>query len=108
MTTSQFDPEPLLKTVDHAAAMTDRWLFLGAFILLLLVAALVICWLVEQFNDLAARHRQASDAYQSALQLIIASQNETALKLAVCIERNTQALERCASELYRIQLPRLP
>ena len=102
------DPAPLLKTVDHAAAMTDRWLFLAAFCLLLLVAALAISWLIRQLNALVERHRHASDAYQAALQLIITSQNETALKLAVCIDRNTDALQRCAAELYRIQLAKLP
>ena len=43
------------------------------------------------------------DAYQAALTQIIATQIETALKLAVCIDRNTAAMEDCTIELGRIR-----
>ena len=38
-----------------------------------------------------------------ALERIINTQNETALKLAVCIDRNTAALQECSFELRRFQ-----
>ena len=37
-----------LRVVDHAAGMNDRWLFLAAFCLLLLLCGVVIHWLVKQ------------------------------------------------------------
>ena len=92
-----------LRVVDHAAAMNDRWLFLAALCLLLLGCGVVIYWLVNQLQAVLAGHKAARDAHQVALTQIIATQNETALKLAVCIDRNTMALEDCTLELRRIR-----
>ena len=92
-----------LRVVDHAATMNDRWLFLAAFCLLLLGCGAVIYWLVRQLQSVLAGHKAARDAHQSALTQIIATQNETALKLAVCIDRNTAAMEDCTFELRRIR-----
>ena len=39
-----------LNAVDHAAGMNDRWLFLAAFCLLLLVCGVVIYWFVNSFR----------------------------------------------------------
>ena len=90
-----------LRVVDHAAGMNDRWLFLAAFSLLLLGCGGVIYWLVQQLQAVLAGHKSARDAHQVALTQFIATQNETALKLAVCIDRNTAALEDCTIELRR-------
>ena len=92
-----------LRVVDHAAAMNDRWLFLAALCLLLLGCGAVIYWLVKQLQGVLTAHKAARDAHQVALTQIIATQNETALKLAVCIDRNTVALEECTIELRRIR-----
>ncbi len=92
-----------LRVVDHAAGMNDRWLFLAAFCLLLLGCGVVIYWLVKQLQAVLAGHKSARDAHQVALTQIISTQNETALKLAVCIDRNTAALEECTIELRRIR-----
>lgn len=91
-----------LRVVDHAAGMNDRWLFLAAFCLLL-GCGVVIYWLVKQLHAVLAGHKSARDAHQVALTHIIATQNETALKLAVCIDRNTAAMEECTIELRRIR-----
>ena len=69
--------------------MNDRWLFLAAFCLLLLGCGAVIYWLVKQLRD----------EHHGALTQIINTQNETALKLAVCIDRNTAALDDCTLEM---------
>ena len=45
MNTAEF-----LRVVDHAAGMNDRWLFLAAFCLLLLLCGVVIYWLVKQLQ----------------------------------------------------------
>ena len=92
-----------LRVVDHAAAMNDRWLFLAAFCLLLLGCGAVIYWLVKQLQSVLAGHKAARDAHQVALTQINATQNETALKLAVYIDRNTAAMEDCTIELRRIR-----
>jgi hypothetical protein len=43
------------------------------------------------------------DEHHAALTQIIEQQNETALKLAVCIDHNSAALQECAFELRRFQ-----
>ena len=92
-----------LKAVDHAAGMNDRWLFLAAFCMLLLLCGVVIYWLVKQLQALVADHKTLGEAHHGALERIINTQNETALKLAVCIDRNTVALQECSFELRRFQ-----
>ena len=92
-----------LRVVDHASAMTDRWLFLAALCLLLLGCGAVIYWLVRQLQGVLAAHKFARDAHQLTLTQIIATQNETSLKLAVCLDRNTAALEDCTIELRCIR-----
>ena len=98
MNTTEF-----LKAVDHAASMNDRWLFLAAFCLLLLGCGVVIYWLVRQLQIVIADHKELRQAHHSALAQIIEKQNETSLKLAVCIDRNSEALRECAFELRRFQ-----
>ena len=100
---TNMNPADFLKAVDHAAGMNDRWLFLAAFCLLLLLCALVIHWLVKQLQAVIADHKQLREEHHGALTQIINTQNETALKLAVCIDRNTAALQECSQELRRIR-----
>ena len=92
-----------VKAVDHAAGMNDRWLFLAAFVLLLLGCGVVIYWLVKQLQTVIADHKELREAHHGALAQIIEKQNETSLKLAVCIDHNTAALNECAFELRRFQ-----
>ena len=92
-----------IQAVDHAAGMNDRWLFLAAFCLLLVGCGLVIYWLVRQLQTVIADHKELREAHHDALAQIIEKQSETALKLAVCIDRNTEALRECAFELRRFQ-----
>src|SRR6516225_12299880 len=93
----------LINAVDHAAAMNDRWLFLAAFCLLLIGGGMVIYWLVRQLQSVIQDHKELRNEHHAALAQIIEKQNETALKLAVCIDRNTEALRECAFELRRFQ-----
>jgi hypothetical protein len=92
-----------MQAVDHAAGMNDRWLFLAAFCLLLVGCGLVIFWLVRQLQVVIEDHRSLREAHHDALAQIIEKQNETALKLAVCIDRNTAALQETAFELRRFK-----
>ena len=81
----------------------DRWLFLAAFCLLLLGCGVVIYWLVRQLQIVISDHKELREAHHSALAQIIEKQNETTMKLAVCIDRNSEALRECAFELRRFQ-----
>ena len=90
-----------LRLVDHAAGMNDRWLFLAAFCLLLLLCGAVIYWLVKQLQAVIADHKELRNEHHGALTQIINTQNDTALKLAVCLDRNTAALQDCTVELRR-------
>ena len=92
-----------MNAVDHAAGMNDRWLFLAAFCLLLLVCGVVIYWLVKQLQVVIADHKALRDEHHAALTQIIEKQNGTTLQLAVCIDRNSDALRECAFELRRFQ-----
>jgi hypothetical protein len=95
--------EKIIKVVDHAAGMNDRWLFLAAFCLLILGCGLVIYWLVKQLQGLIADHKALQKTHHDSFTQIVTTQNETSLKLAVCIDRNTEALQDCAFELRRFQ-----
>ena len=92
-----------IAAVDHAAGMNDRWLFLAAFCLLLVGCGVVIYWLVRQLQAVIADHIQLRNEHHGALAQIIERQNETSLKLAVCLDRNSEALRECAFELRRFQ-----
>ena len=96
-------PNEIITAVDHAAGMNDRWLFLAAFCLLLFGGGVVIYWLVRQLQAVIEDHKELRNEHHAALAQIIEKQNETALKLAVCIDRNTEALRECAFELRRFQ-----
>ena len=63
MNTTEF-----LKAVDHAASMNDRWLFLAAFCLLLLLCGVVIYWLVRQLQLVIADHKELRREHHAALE----------------------------------------
>ena len=92
-----------LKAVDHASGMNDRWLFLAAFLLLILGCGTVIFWLVRQLQAVLADHKVMREVHHTALAQIIEKQNETSFKLAICIDRNSEAVRECAFELRRFQ-----
>ena len=100
---TNMDTAEFLKVVDHAAGMNDRWLFLAAFCLLLVLCGFVIYWLVRQLQAVIADHKKLRDEHHAALAEIITQQNETAMKLAVCLDRNSEALQECSFELRRFK-----
>jgi len=103
MTLSNMNANEFLKAIDHAAMMNDRWLFLAAFCLLLLVCAVIIYWLVKHLQTVVSQNSRVGDAHTAALEKIINTQNEMAIKLAICIDRNSAALQECSFELRRFQ-----
>ena len=93
------DANEFLTLVDHAAGMNDRWLFLAAFCMLLIGGGIVIYWLVRHLQAVIDDHKKLREAHHDALAEMIDQQNETSLKLAVCLDRNTAALQECNFEL---------
>ena len=76
---------------------------LAAFLLLILGCGAVIFWLVKQLQTVIADHKELRESHHTALAQIIEKQNDTTLKLAVCLDRNSEALRECAFELRRFQ-----
>ena len=64
---------------------------------------MVIYWLVRQLQSVIEDHKELRNEHHAALAQIIDKQSETALKLAICIDHNTAALNDCAFELRRFQ-----
>ena len=100
---TNMSPNDFINAVDHAADMNDRWLFLAAFCLLLIGCGVVIYWLVRQLQSVIADHKELRNEHHAALAAIIEKQGETTMKLAVCLDRNSEALKDCAFELRRFQ-----
>lgn len=42
------DVDQTLRAIDHASAMSDRWMFIAVLVILMAFAALCIKWLVSQ------------------------------------------------------------
>ena len=93
------NPTELMKGVDHAAAMDDRWLFVASLVVFGVFAAFVIKYFVRQHERLIEDHKQARDAYSESLRGIVAEQSAGNAKLIICLENNTKVLEECRDQL---------
>lgn len=89
----------LVRGVDHAAAMNDRWLFIASLVLLGGFAIWVMRYFVKQHERLLQDHKEARECYQESLRGVVAEQSATNAKLIVCLENNTKVLEECRDEL---------
>jgi ABC-type bacteriocin/lantibiotic exporter with double-glycine peptidase domain len=96
----------LLKQVDHAAAMGDRWMFVASLMVFGLFAWVVMRYFVSQHERLIEDHKQARDSYQESLRGIVAEQSANNAKLIVCLERNTKVLEECRDHLRLSRIER--
>jgi hypothetical protein len=93
------NPVELIRGVDHAAAMNDRWLFIASLALLGGFAIWVMRYFVKQHEQLLSDHKQSRECYQESLRGVVAEQSATNAKLIVCLENNTKVLEECRDEL---------
>ena len=96
----------LIRSVDHAAAMDDRWLFLASLVAFGVFAAFVMRYFVRQHERLIEDHKQARDAYQQSLRGVVAEQSAANAKLIVCLDNNTKVLEQCRDELRLVRTER--
>ena len=96
---TNMNPVELIKGVDHAASMNDRWLFLASLALLGLFGVWVVRYFVKQHERLLEDHKESRECYQESLRGVVAEQSATNAKLVVCLDNNTKVLEECRDEL---------
>ena len=96
---TNMNPTELIKSVDHAAAMDDRWLFVASLVVFGLFARAVMRYFVKQHERMIQDHKEARDEYQSSLRGIVAEQSAANAKLIICLDNNTKVLEECRDEL---------
>jgi hypothetical protein len=92
-------PIELIRSVDHAAAMNDRWLFIASLALLGVFGVWVVRYFVKQHERLLDDHKESRECYQESLRGVVAEQSATNAKLVVCLDNNTKILEECRDEL---------
>ena len=96
---TNMNPIELIKSVDHAAAMNDRWLFVASLVAIGLFGVWVMRYFVKQHERLLDDHRQSRECYQESLRGVVAEQSATNAKLVICLDNNTKVLEQCRDEL---------
>ncbi len=96
---TNMNPVELIKSVDHAAAMNDRWLFIASLALLGTFGVWVVRYFVKQHERLLEDHKESRECYQESLRGVVAEQSATNAKLVVCLDNNTKVLEECRDEL---------
>ena len=93
----------LIRSVDHAAAMNDRWLFVASLVMFGIFAGFVMKYFVRQHERLIDDHKQARDSYQESLRGVVAVQSAANAKLIICLDNNTKVLEECRDELRLVR-----
>src|SRR5436190_20162165 len=101
------NPTELVKSVDHAAAQNDRWLFVASLVLLSLFGVWVVRYFVKQHERILEHHTQSRECYQESLRGVVAEQSATNAKLVVCMNHNTKILEECRDELRLVRRLRI-
>jgi hypothetical protein len=96
---TNMNPTELIRSVDHAAAMNDRWLFVASLVAIGLFGVWVMRYFVKQHERLLDDHRQSRECYQESLRGVVAEQSAMNAKLVICLDNNTKVLEECRDEL---------
>ena len=103
---TNMNPMDWVRSVDHAAAMNDRWLFVASLVVFGVFATFVVRYFVQQHERLIEDHKQARDTYQESLRGVVAEQSAANAKLIVCLDNNTKVLEECRDELRSVRMER--
>jgi hypothetical protein len=82
----------IVRMVDHAAGMNDRWLFLFALVAMGCIALAVARYFVRQYERLQAEHQQV-------LATLMGRQEERQTELVRVVAANTEALRAVSQEL---------
>jgi hypothetical protein len=96
---TNMNPTEVLSSVDHAAAMNDRWLFVASLVVVGMFGVWVVRYFVKQHERMLVDHKQARECYQESLRGVVAEQRVANAKLVVCLDNNTKVLEECRDEL---------
>jgi hypothetical protein len=96
---TNMNPMDLIRNVDHAAAMNDRWLFIASLVVVGIFGTWVVRYFVKQHEQLLKDHKESRECYQESLRGVVAEQSGTNAKLVVCLDNNTKILEECRDEL---------
>ena len=96
----------LIKGVDHAAGMNDRWMFVASLVCFGFFAVFVMRYFVRQHERLIEDHKKARDCYQESLREVVREQSAMDAKLIVCLEQNTKVLGECRDELQLSRMKR--
>ena len=96
---TNMNPTELIKGVDHAAAMNDRWLFMASLVAIGLFGVWVMRYFVKQHERLLDDHKESRECYQESLRGVVAEQSAMNGRLVVCLDNNTKVLEECRYEL---------
>ena len=96
---TNMNPTELIKSVDHAAAMNDRWLFIASLVAIGLFGVWVMRYFVKQHERLLDDHKESRECYQESLRGVVAEQSAMNGRLVVCLDNNTKVLEECRDEL---------
>jgi len=91
----------VMKAVDHAAAMNDRWLFIASLVVIGSFGMWVMRYFVKQHERLINDHKNSRECYQTSLRRVVAEQSAANAKLVVCLDNNSKILEECRDELRR-------
>ncbi len=96
---TNMNPVELIRSVDHAAAMNDRWLFVATLVVFGCFAWVVMRYFVRQHERLIDDHKHARECYQESMRQVVAEQSAANAKLILCLEQNTKVLEECRDQL---------
>ena len=96
----------LMNIAGHAAAQSDRWLFIATLLVFGVFAVGVMRYFVRQHERLMEDHRQARDSYQASLRGMVTEQSEANQKLIVCLDNNSRVMGECRDELRLSRIER--
>lgn len=114
-----------MNAIDHAAAATDRWLFLAAIVFILVAGSAIVRYLVKSLAEKDVSHtnsQQSKDAIHSAamkemqvtqaafVEKVWSEQIQLSAQLLVAMQANNRLLEENADLLRKLDhhLARLP
>lgn len=91
-----------VKLVDHVAAQSDRYLFIGTLIILGFFAYVVMRYFLKQYEALINDHKEARASYHVSMQNIVGQQDATTRSVVAAltetkeiIRQNSECLRDC-------------
>jgi len=89
------NPEIITKLADHAAAQSDRWLFVALLVILLVICFLFLRWLVEDRKSIANRLADITDRHIAQTEALTGAVEGT----KEVVRNNTAMMEKVKEEI---------